>query len=481
MTFLTRLGDALWEPWLLGLFLMTGLWYSVRTGFFQLFGLPVWLRATVCSLFRRRKRRSGGGLTQFQALSTALASTIGTGSIAGVATAIFYGGPGAVFWMWVSALLGMMTGCAEKTLAVRWRERAPGGGWQGGPMCCMERGLGMRWMALWFSLCCAAASLGGGNLVQANSIATALHVSFGWDPLLVGLITAGCCGAVIWGGIGRIGRISEGLVPCMALLFLGGGVAILAANAAAIPGALADIFSCALSPRAALGGGAGYTVSAAMRYGVARGVFTNEAGMGSSAMAHAAADVDDPALEDMWGIFEVFIATILVCSVTALVILTTGVYQPEAALEAIRSGTVTDDMLGAPLSAAAFSTLFGPFGGAFVSVCLLLFAFTSLLGWSYYGERCLSYLTGGEGCRPVYRCVFTAAIVLGSVGDLSAVWQLADIFNGLMALPNLLALLLLSPQALELMRPWTAPGSRTGAARTKNGGRLSRDGRRVRQ
>lgn len=454
MSFLTALGDAIWNPWLLLLFLLTGLWYSLRTGFFQIFEVRRWLRATVGSLFRRRGERSSGGLTQFQALSTALASTIGTGSIAGVATAIFYGGPGAVFWMWVSALLGMMTSCAEKTLAVRYRERAPGGGWQGGPMCYMERGLGSRPLALWFSLCCVAASLGGGNLVQANSIAAALHSTLGWDPLTIGLAVALCCGAVILGGVGRIGAVSEKLVPAMAGLFLTGGIFVILRHADALPAALFQIFSCALCPQAALGGAAGYGLAAAMRYGVARGVFTNEAGMGSSAMAHAAAQVTDPAEEGMWGIFEVGIATLTVCSITALVILTSGVYDPQDALDAIAGGHVPGTLLGAPLSAAAFSTVFGPYGGLFVSVCLLLFAFTSLLGWSYYGERGLAYLTGSRRACALYRVVFLVTVVLGSVGDVSAVWQLADIFNGLMALPNLAALLLLTPEALRLLRHW---------------------------
>ncbi|BDF70817.1 sodium:alanine symporter [Oscillospiraceae bacterium] len=454
MTFLERLGNFIWNPWLLGLFLLVGLYYSLRTGFFQVFDCGLWLKTTLGSIFHPKRKGRGGGLTQFQALSTALASTIGTGSIAGVATAIFYGGPGAVFWMWVSAFLSMMTGCAEKTLAVRYRERARDGGWQGGPMCYMEKGVGSRFLAVIFSLCCVAASLGGGNMVQANSIATALEASFGWDRLIVGVVTAVLTGVVILGGIGRIGKVSERLVPCMALLFIGGGIAVLACNAAAIPGALGEICTCAFAPRAALGGGLGYGMAAAMRYGVARGVFTNEAGMGSSAMAHAASDVKEPAEQGMWGIFEVFVATLVVCTITALVILTTGVYSQEGALAAIQSGAVGSAMLGAPLSAAAFGTVFGPFGGVFVSVCLLLFAFTSLLGWSYYGERGLEYLTGSPRWRWPYRACFLLAVVGGSVGDLSAVWQMADIFNGLMALPNLAALLLLSPEALKLLRNW---------------------------
>ena len=226
MAFAERLGNFIWNPWLLGLFLLSGLYFSVRTGFFQLFHVRLWLKTTLGSLLRPKRRREGGGLTQLQALSTALASTIGTGSIAGVATAIFYGGPGAVFWMWVSAFLGMMTGCVEKTLAVRYREKSRDGGWQGGPMCYMERGVGSRTLAALFSLCCVAASLGGGNVVQANSIAASLEAAFGWDRLAVGLVVAVLTGLVILGGIGRIGRVSETLVPCMALLFIGGGVMV---------------------------------------------------------------------------------------------------------------------------------------------------------------------------------------------------------------------------------------------------------------
>ena len=333
MAFAERLGNFIWNPWLLGLFLLSGLYFSVRTGFFQLFHVRLWLKTTLGSLLRPKRRREGGGLTQLQALSTALASTIGTGSIAGVATAIFYGGPGAVFWMWVSAFLGMMTGCVEKTLAVRYREKSRDGGWQGGPMCYMERGVGSRTLAALFSLCCVAASLGGGNVVQANSIAASLEAAFGWDRLAVGLVVAVLTGLVILGGIGRIGRVSETLVPCMALLFIGGGVMVLICHRAAIPEALERIVTGAVTPKAALGGGIGYGMAAAMRYGVARGVFTNEAGMGSSAIAHAASNVQEPAEQGMWGIFEVFIATLSVCSITALVILTSGVYQENAALQ----------------------------------------------------------------------------------------------------------------------------------------------------
>lgn len=445
---ITKLTDTLWNPWLLGLFIFTGLYFSVRTGFFQLFGFKTWWKQSIGSIFRNTKHNKNNGITQFQALSTALAATIGTGSIAGVATAIFYGGPGAVFWMWISAFLGMMTGCIEKTLTIRYRIRIKNG-WQGGPMYYMEHGLGSRILAVLFCVFCIAETLVGGNLVQSNSISTSLEVSFGMDPLFVGGLIALLTGCVIFGGIGRIGKVSERLVPCMAILFLAGGIVVLIRNASTIPTTIQNIFLHALTPKAACGG---YGAATAMRYGVARGVFTNEAGLGTSAMAHAAADVNSPVKQGMWGILEVFIATLVVCTITALVILSSGVYDPSDALHAISTNCVQNSMLGAPLSAAAFSTVFGKFGDYFVAICLILFAFTSLLGACYYGEQCLSYLTGSNRVLTFYRVFFLIMIVLGSIGDLSDTWTLVDLSNGLMAIPNLFALLLLSNEAIDLIK-----------------------------
>ncbi len=448
---LERMADRLWQPWLLALFLLVGLWCSVGSGFFQFFGLRRWLSGSVGSLFKNRPKTRTGGLTQFQALATALASTIGTGSIAGVATAIFFGGPGAVFWMWISALVGLMTSFVEKTLAVKYRRRTSNG-WEGGPMEYLSRRLGWRGAAGWFSLWCVAASLTGGAMVQSNSISAALHAALGWDRLAVGVVVALCTGAVILGGVGRVGRVSEKLVPAMAVLFLSTGLMVILAHREMVLPALGQIVACALTPRAAAGGASGYAVSAALRYGVARGVFTNEAGVGSSAMAHAAADVDRPAQEGYWGMFEVFFATILVCGVTALAILTSGVYDPAAALAAIEEGAVTGAMTGAPLSAAAFATVFGRWGSLIVAVCLLLFAFTSLLGWSYYGERGLSHLTGTDRLRGFFRVIFLLTVALGSVGGVTKVWALSDICNGLMAVPNLLAVAVLAPEAIRELR-----------------------------
>lgn len=449
MDFLCKLSGVLWNPVLLVFFLAVGGYYTLRSGFFQLRAFT-WLKGTVGSLKKGSRSGREGGLTQVQALATSLASTIGTGSIAGVATAIFLGGPGAVFWMWVSALLGMMTGFAEKALSIRYRETSPAGGFLGGPMVYMRKGLCKPMggaLAVLFSLACVPASLAGGALVQANSIAASMETAFGLPPLAVGLVTAALAGWVIFGGVGRVGRLSEGLVPLMAGLFLlGGGVCILA-HRDALPAALRSIWQGAFQPRAACG----YPAGLALRYGVARGVFTNEAGLGSSAIAHAAADTDSPAQEGMWGIFEVFVSTLLVCSVTALCILTSGVYDPAAAWAAIRGGAVNGAMLGAPLSARAFAVTLGTWGPALVAVCLLLFAFTSLLGWSYYGERALTELWGPRVPVKVFRLVFLFCVVLGAVGSAEGVWQLADLFNALMALPNLTSLLLLSPRVLEML------------------------------
>ena len=295
MSLLGRLADALWNPWLLGLFLFTGLVLTVGSGFFPLRHFRLWWRVTAGSLLHTSRASKSGGISSLQALATALASTIGTGSIAGVAMAIYLGGPGAVFWMWASALLGMSTGCVEKLLSVQYQTPVPGGGRQGGPMFYLRDGLHAPGLAAWFALACLPATLAGGNLVQAGSIASALQSAFGWDRLPVGMGTALLAGLVMVGGMGRVARVSERLVPAMALLYLGSGALVLLVRAEELPRAFSLIFSCALNPEAALGGGGGYALSAALRHGVARGVFTNEAGLGTSAMAHGAAQADHPA------------------------------------------------------------------------------------------------------------------------------------------------------------------------------------------
>ena len=446
MDCLARVADALWNPWLLGLFLITGLVYSIGSGFFQIFEFRTWWRATVGSMLQKPERKDGG-LSSLQALATALASTMGTGSIAGVAAALTLGGPGAVFWMWISAFLGMMTSCGEKLLAVKYQRPGPGGSLQGGPMYYLRDGVGSSLLAGCFCLACVPATLAGGNLVQSSSIAASLEAAFALPRLPVGIVTALLAGLVMVGGVGRIAAVSSALVPAMAVLYLVGGGAVLLRDWEKIPEALGLILSCALSPAAAVGGGAGWTVSAALRCGVARGVFTNEAGLGTSAMAHGAARTDHPARQGMWGIFEVFLSTMLVCTVTALAILVSGVWDPSA----------PNALTGAPLTAAAFGSVLGRTGEGMVALSLLLFAFSSILGWSYYGQQAVSFLLGremGTFARSVYRTAFLGCILLGAVWEGTEVWQLVDLCNALMALPNLAALLFLAPQALRLLRKW---------------------------
>ena len=389
-----------------------------------------------------------------QALATALGSTIGTGSIAGVATAIFFGGPGAVFWIWVSAFLGMMIGFAEKTLAVQYRRKDSAGRWIGGPMYYMRDGLGWKKTAAFFSVICVASTLLGGNVVQSNSIANALQSGFHWNPKITGTAVMLLTAMIMLGGLKRIAAASELLVPLMGAVFLIGGFIVILYHRESLPAILSEIWLEAFRPQSAAGGCAGYGIIAAMRYGVARGVFTNEAGVGSSAIAHASSVTGEPAQQGIWGIFEVFVATLLICSVTALAILTSGVYNQTAALTAIASGDLSGQLIGAPLSMAAFSTVMGKWGTVLVAVSLLLFAFTSILGWSFYGEQALGYLTQSKLVCWGYRILFLCAIVWGSVCDVGEIWLIADICTGLMALPNLLALWHLLPQSLEQLEHW---------------------------
>ena len=428
---LEKLADAIWQPWLLGLFLLAGLWFSIRSGFFQLFGLKTWWLGSVGGL-REMKAAGPGVLTRRQALATSLSSTVGTGSIAGVAAAIYLGGPGAVLWMWVSALLGLMTGFVEKALAVKYRHKTDTG-WAGGPAywlgCVLHRPLAARWFSLW----CVLSALAGGAVVQSNSIAGALNTAFGWNQAVVGLCTALAVGVVCLGGVSAVGRASEKLAPMMAVLFLGTGTLVIFLRLDRLPRALGDIWSGAFSPAALSGGMA----EAALRYGVARGVFTNEAGVGSSALAHAAADSDSPLQEGFLGMFEVFFATLVVCSVTALAILTSGIYVPG------------NGLTGASLAAATFSSVLGPVGAGMLAAAVLLFAFTSLLGWCWYGEQSLGQLTGRTAFTPPYRLLYLFCIGLGSCWTVDRVWAVSDICTAAMAVVTIPAMVKLSPAVLR--------------------------------
>lgn len=441
------LNRILWDmPCMLVCFLAAGLFFSRRTGWFQFRCMGLWLKCTWGQLIHPSKEKGeealpeGKGISQRQSICTALAATVGTGNIVGVATAIVAGGPGAVFWMWISSFLGMMTGFAEKVLGILYRRKDRDGHYQGGPMTYMEDGLHARWLAVCFALFCMVASFGIGNVAQIHSMSGSLEEAFGIPAWLTGVVTALVVAVVLVGGIQRIGAFTERLVPFMVILYMGSALVILACRAGQIPAALVLILKEAFRLRPAVSGAAGYGIAQACRIGVARGVFTNEAGLGASVFAHSAADTKEPVQQGMWGIFEVFADTIVVCTVTALVILTTGLAQPEAVA----------GLDGAALTMSCFRQIF-PWGDQLIAVCLALFAFGSLIGWSYYGERATEYLFG-EGAVLLYKMAYVFVVSLGSVASLAVVWEMADVCNGLMAIPNLTALFLLHRQVTEALK-----------------------------
>ncbi len=440
------LNSFIWGPAMLAFFLGVGIMFTLRTNFFQLSHFKLWLNSTILASLNNEKvlkTKDKHSISQFQSACTALAATLGTGNIAGVATAIVAGGPGAIFWMWVSAFFGMMTIYAENTLGIKYRYKNEKGFWIGGAMIYIERGLGLKWLAVIFSIFCAFASFGIGNVAQIQSISSSLHNSFGVPPLLTGVVIAFAVALVIMGSIKRIASVTEKIVPLMALIYIAGGLIVMLANFEAIPEAFFSIFSEAFHFKAAGGGVAGYGISLALQKGVARGVFSNEAGLGSSVMVNSASDVKEPVIQGMWGIFEVFADTLVMCTITALAILTSGVYQMESYLT-----NTTAALDGAPLTAASFGSVI-PYGAQFVAISIMFFAFSTLIGWSYYGERAVEYLLGLKAVVP-YKLVFIIVIVIGSVSSLDLVWNISDTLNGFMAIPNLIAITLMSGEVIKM-------------------------------
>ena len=433
------LNALVWGPPMLVLLMGTGIVLLFVTGGVQFRHLGTALGEVLGKL--RRPATGEGSVTPFQAVATALASTVGVGNIAGVATAIVLGGPGALFWLWVSGVLGMGTKYAEIVVALHYRERDAAGVMRGGAMYTLKkRGLG--WLGVIFALLTSLAAFGIGNMVQANSVAQSLQESFGIAPSIVGIILVVISGAVILGGIKRIAAFAEILVPFMAILYIAGGLVLLVLNAGRIPEAFALVFQGAFSGTAAAGGFAGASIMLAMRYGVARGLFSNEAGLGSAPMVHATAETDHPVRQGLYGIFEVFVDTILICTTTGLAILVTGVWNSGAT--------------GAALSVQAFTTgLPGTWGGIIVTTGLVLFAFSTLIGWSYYGETGIVYLFGTRAALP-YRLLWLVFIYLGSIGSLHLVWDVADTLNGLMAIPNLISVLISIPILRQLHKEFFA-------------------------
>lgn len=432
-----------WGPPMLVLLVGTGIWFSLRTNVLQVRKFGYTMQQTLMKIFEKPEiSGADGDITPFQALSTALAATIGTGNIAGVATAIALGGPGAIFWMWVSAFFGMMTKFAEVVLAIQYREKNQEGSWVGGPMYYLEKGLGMKWLAVLFSIFGALAAFGIGNMVQANSVAAALQTTFNVPPLYTGIFLALASALVILGGLKRIASVTEKLVPIMAVFYIIGASIILIINIGGLPNAFGLIFKHAFTPTAAVGGFAGAVVMDGMRRGIARGVFSNEAGLGSAPIAHATAKTDHPVRQGLWGIFEVFADTIVICTLTALTILSTGVW--------------TSGLSGAALTTEAFNTgLPGNSGGIIVSIGIFFFAFSTILSWAYYGEKCAEHLLGSQ-INKLYRILWLPAIILGSLGSLTLVWDVADTLNGLMAIPNLIGLIGLSGVVVKLTKDFFA-------------------------
>ena len=433
-----------------------GLYLSIRTNFLQIRKFPYAIKTTIGRMFRK-KNASDGALTPFQAVCTALAATVGTGNIAGVAGAIAIGGPGAVFWMWVSALLGMCTKFAEVTLAVQFREKNANGDLVGGPMYYIKNGLGKKW--LWLAYLFAAFGVltvfGTGNATQVNTITTAVnsallnyHVisesAVDTSNLIIGIIITILVGMILLGGIKRIGQVTEKLVPFMALLYIVLAIGVVVINIRVLPAVFVSIVRGAFQPSAVTGGVVG-SMFLSMKKGVSRGIFSNEAGLGTGSIAHACADTRKPVKQGMFGIFEVFADTIVICTLTALVILCSQV--------PINYGAAA----GAELTIQGFTSVYGDWVSIFTALAMCCFAFSTILGWGLYGARCIEFLFSEKVIKP-FMVAYALVAILGATANLGLMWSIAETFNGLMAIPNLIALFLLSGTVVKLVKDYFASG-----------------------
>ena len=421
----------------------TGLYFTLRLNFVQIRKFGKAFKHTFGSLTLFGERAGKDGMSSFQSLATAIAAQVGTGNLAGAATAIAIGGPGAIFWMWIAAFFGMATIFAEAVLAQTYKDKDENGHVVGGPAYYISKGLGSKFLAGFFSIAIIMALGFIGNMVQSNSIADAFNNAFGTNRLLVGVIVAAICGFVFFGGVGRIASATEKIVPIMAGLYLIGGAYILVKFADQLVPAFKMIFEGAFNPSAATGGLIGATMKDAIRYGVARGLFSNEAGMGSTPHAHAIAKVKHPAEQGLAAVMGVFIDTFLVLNMTALVIFVTGAIKTKAS--------------GILLTQNAFTTGLGAWGQPFVAVCMFFFAFSTIIGWYFFGEQNIKFLFGVKGLTP-YRVIVMLFVVLGSVLKLNLVWELADFFNGIMVFPNLIALIGLSKVVAEALNHFDDEG-----------------------
>ncbi|MBU3819838.1 MAG: sodium:alanine symporter family protein [Candidatus Faecalibacterium intestinavium] len=442
----TAVNDVLWNKQLLLLFLLlgTGIYFTIRTRFIQVRKFGEGWRRLFGTFSLNGDKAGKEGMSSFQALTTAIAAQVGTGNITGCATALYSGGPGAIFWMWVSAFFGMATIYGEAVLAQNYKTTDADGHVTGGPIYYIKaafRGKFGKFLAGFFSVAIILALGFMGNMVQSNSIGEAFYNAFGIPRLAVGIVVAAIAAFIFIGGVKRLASFTEKLVPIMAAFYVVGGIVVLCLNASALPEAIRSIFVCAFNPRAVFGGVAGLGVKEAMRYGVARGLFSNEAGMGSTPHAHALAKVEKPQDQGVIAMMGVFIDTFVVLTMTALVILSSGLLQP------LQEGGLT----GTALAQAAFNQAFGSFGNAFIAICMLFFAFSTIIGWYFFGEVNVKALFGKKAVRP-YAVIAVCFIVIGSFQKVSLVWDMSDMFNGLMVIPNLLAVLALSGQVARQAR-----------------------------
>jgi len=443
-SFFESVGNIIWGYPLMILLVGTGLWLTIVLRGLQFRYL--WHALYLALIKRKEEGEEAGDITHFQALMTALSATVGTGNIAGVATAIAAGGPGALFWMWITGLVGMATKYSEAVLAVKFRVKDKYNTMSGGPMYYISQGMGLKWMGAVFAIFAAVAAFGIGNMVQSNSVADAVQATFQVPVYVTGLVLMLATGLVILGGIKSIGRVTAFLVPIMIVIYMGGALVIIIMKADLIPAAIGLIVKYAFTPTAATGGFLGATVMLTIRMGVARGVFSNESGLGSAPIAAAAAQTKHPVTQALVSMTQTFIDTIIVCTMTGLVLILTQSWDI--------------GKTGAELTSIAFSKgLPGNWGNIIVAIGLILFAYSTMLGWSYYGEKSVEYLLGEKAVQP-YRLVFVLFVGIGSLLKLNLVWALADVFNGLMALPNLIALLVLTPVIVRETRHYFSEQSR---------------------
>ncbi len=446
-----------WGLPMLVLLVGTGILMTVLTRVFQVTHFKHWVKNTIGGIFKDKHVTAHTGkddmqISQFQSLCTALAATIGTGNIAGVAAAILSGGPGAIFWMWVVAFFGMMTNFSENVLGIYYRRRNEKNEWCGGAMYYLKYGLGEKKgcaqlgaaLAVLFSIFCVIASFGIGNMSQINSIAVNMNSAFGVPYAVTGIILLVLAGLVIVGGLKRIASVTERLVPFMAVIYLVATLIIVILNFDQIGAVFVSIIKGAFGMKAVGGGIVGSGVAYAIQWGMKRGVFSNEAGLGSSVMVHSSSNVREPVVQGMWGIFEVFADTIIVCTLTAFAVLSSGLVD-------LNTGEVISDAVSTALVAEAFSTVFGKAGAAFIAIAILFFAFSTVLGWSQYGSKGFEYLFGIKATK-IYQLVFVVFIFIGATMDLTLAWDLSDTFNGMMAIPNLIGVLALSGTVMEITK-----------------------------